>query len=116
MDPLTAIDMPTFLELKDAMGSDYIAEMVDSYCQDASQLMSKLVQAQQSSDVSAFTRLAHSIKSTSLTFGALAFGALARELEMLGREDRLGDTLEKVQQLQAACGPLHATLKELCHE
>ena len=116
MDPLSVIDLPTFLELKEAMGSDYIAEMVDTYCQDASQLMSELVQAQQYGDAPAFTRLAHSIKSTSLTFGALAFGALARELEMLGREARLGETLEKVQQLQAACGPLHATLKELCHE
>jgi HPt (histidine-containing phosphotransfer) domain-containing protein len=116
MDPLTLIDMPTFLDLKDAMGSDYIEEMVDSYCQDASQLMTALIQAQQSGDAAAFTRLAHSIKSTSLTFGALAFGALARELEMLGREDRLGDTLEKVQQLQNACGPLHTALKELCHE
>lgn len=116
MDPLTEIDLPTFLELKDAMGSDYIAEMVDTYCQDASQLMSGLIQAHQNEDAAAFTRLAHSIKSTSLTFGALNFGALARELELLGRENRLGQTAGKVQQLQAACGQLHAALKELCHE
>ena len=43
MSPLTEIDMPTFLELKEAMGSDYIAEMVDTYCQDASQLMAELM-------------------------------------------------------------------------
>jgi len=116
MDPLIVIDMPTFLDLKNAMGSDYIAEMVDTYCQDASQLMLGLIQAQQSGDATAFTRLAHSIKSTSLTFGALAFGALARELEMLGREGSLEGTPEKVAQLQAACVPLHAALKELCHE
>jgi len=115
MDPLTAIDMPTFLELKDAMGSDFIAEMVDTYCQDASMLMTELIQAQHSGDAMAFTRLAHSIKSTSLTFGALAFGDLARELEMLGREGHFEDTLEKVEQLNTACNPLHAALKKLCH-
>lgn len=116
MDPLTEIDMSTFLELKDAMGGDYIAEMVDTYCRDASQLMSALILSQQSGDAPVFTRLAHSIKSTSLTFGALNFGALARELEMLGRESRLEETAGKVQQLQVACGQLHAALKELCHE
>lgn len=116
MNPYSVIDMPTFLELKDAMGSDYIAELVDNYCQDASQLMSELVQAQQNGDALAFTRLAHSIKSTSLTFGALEFGSLAKELEILGREGRLDESLEKVQQLQTACGPLHAALRGLCHE
>lgn len=115
MNPLTEITLPIFLELKDAVGADFIEELIESYCNDANQLMSELTLAKQTSDAVAFTRLAHSLKSTSLTFGATAFGNLAKELEMLGRDGRLGETADILAQLQVACIPLQERLKELCH-
>jgi hypothetical protein len=39
-------------------------------------------------DCEAFRMAAHSIKSTSNSFGALQFGLLAKELEWMGRDAR----------------------------
>lgn len=116
MDPFTLIDLPTFQELKQAMGEEFILELVESYCRDTRSILDGLSQAQQVSDQSTFTRLAHSLKSTSLTFGALAFGNLARELEQLSKQGCLADTPGKLAELKAAWEQLQANLKELCNE
>ena len=56
---------------------------------------------------------AHSIKSTSNSFGALDFGALAKELEMMGREGRLQEAPGKVQELVNRYEAVMLALKEL---
>ncbi len=48
-----------------------------------------------SEDQTTFTRAAHSAKSTSLTFGALGYANLARELEMLGSAGKLEKLTKK---------------------
>ena len=47
-------------------------------------------------DAEAFRRNAHSLKSNANTFGAVELGALAKELETMGRENNLevGNRLE----------------------
>ena len=116
MDPLSEVNLATFQDLQQAMGDDYIEEMVDAFCQDASSLIAGLKQAQKDADPLPFSRHAHSLKSTSLTFGALAFADLARELEHLGKAGCLDEVTAQVAQLDAACSALFARLKALCHE
>jgi HPt (histidine-containing phosphotransfer) domain-containing protein len=115
MDPLTEIELQTFMRLKEDMGADFMDEMVETFCVDSWQQMQILQTAIKEGDQVTFTRAAHSLKSTSLTFGALSFGNLARELENLGRAGRLEDARTKCQQLMDACEPLHRRLKDLCH-
>jgi HPt (histidine-containing phosphotransfer) domain-containing protein len=52
-------------------------------------LLTSLQQALAGQDSEQFRQAAHSIKSTSNSFGALKLGALAKELEMMGRERNL---------------------------
>jgi len=115
MKPLSVIDMPTFEALKEAMGAGFINELVQAYFEETPQLLSKLQQALTKQDCEAFRQAAHSIKSTSNSFGALEFGELAKELEMLGREARLEGASGKVKWLVDGYKPVKQALEELSH-
>jgi histidine phosphotransfer protein HptB len=115
MSAQSVIDMPTFEALKDAMGADFIGELVQAYLEETPQLLSKLGEALARQDCEAFRQAAHSIKSTSNSFGALEFGAQAREMEMMGREARLDGAGVKVDTLVADYRRVQTTLEELSH-
>ena len=115
MNPQFIIDLTTFETLKDAMGADYINELVQAYFDETPQLLSNLQNALQILDYEAFRRAAHSIKSTSYSFGALKFGEMAKELEILGREAKLEGAANKVESLISGYKNVHQALEELCH-
>ena len=114
MNMQSVIDQPTFEALKDSMGADFINELVQAYLDETPQLLSKLQDALVQQDCDLFRQAAHSIKSTSNSFGALQFGGLARELEMMGREADLGDAPEKVKSLVSDYETVQQSLLELC--
>jgi len=115
MDAHSIIDMPTFEALKENMGADYLPELVQAYFEETPQLLSKLEQALTMQDCDAFRQAAHSIKSTSNSFGALELGALAKELEMMGREGKLDMAPGKVKSLVAGYGVVKKVLEGLSH-
>ncbi len=115
MTPPSVIDQPTFEALKEAMGADYISELVQAYFDEMPQLLSKLQDALAKQDPDKFRQAAHSIKSTSNSFGALEYGLLAKELEMIGRESRLADAPGKVEALVSGYAAVKQALKELSH-
>jgi HPt (histidine-containing phosphotransfer) domain-containing protein len=115
MSAQSIIDQPTFEDLRDAMGADYITELIQAYFEETPQLLSKLQGALASQDCEAFRQAAHSIKSTSNSFGALQFGALAKELELMGREARLDGAASKVDALVADYRLVRKALEELSH-
>jgi HPt (histidine-containing phosphotransfer) domain-containing protein len=115
MNAKSVIDIPTFETLKDAMGADYILEVVQVYLEETPQLLSDLRQALEKQDCETFRRSAHSIKSTSNSFGALQLGAQARELEMMGREGKLEGAAPKVKALETDYLVVKQALEELSH-
>ena len=115
MDAQTVIDLPTFEALKESMGADFIGELVQAYFDETPQLLSKLQDSLASQDSDAFRQAAHSIKSTSNSFGALQFGALAKELEMMGRQANLEGAPAKVELLVGGYALIQKRLEELCH-
>jgi HPt (histidine-containing phosphotransfer) domain-containing protein len=116
MNPQSVIDLPTFEALKEAMGMDFIDELVQAYFDETPQLLIKLQTALASKDCDGFRQAAHSIKSTSNSFGALEFGALAKELEMMGRESKLDGASMKVESLVMGYETVHKALRELCND
>jgi HPt (histidine-containing phosphotransfer) domain-containing protein len=78
------IDPHTFDELQANAGADFVAELVDTFAQEAPSLVSELRSALAAGAAERFRRAAHSIKSNSATFGATRLAALARELELGG--------------------------------
>jgi HPt (histidine-containing phosphotransfer) domain-containing protein len=113
MNQPSVIDLSTFEALKDAMGADFIIELVQTYFDETPQLFSKLQDALATQDCDAFRRAAHSIKSTSNSFGALELGLQAKELEFMGRDSNLTSAPEKVKNLLNSYGSVQQALKEL---
>jgi HPt (histidine-containing phosphotransfer) domain-containing protein len=109
------IDLPTFEELKENMGADFMVELAQAYFDETPQLLSRLQDALARKDCEAFRQAAHSIKSTSNSFGALEFGALAKDLEIIGREACLDGAEEKVDKLVKEYSFVEQTIKELSH-
>ncbi|HVM73132.1 MAG TPA: Hpt domain-containing protein [Anaerolineales bacterium] len=116
MDNQAIIDLPTFEALKDAMGADFIGELVQAYFEETPGLLTQLNEAFTRQDAEEFRRAAHSIKSTSNSFGALAFGALAKELELMGKDQHLEGAAGKLEKLSADYALVQTRLKELCHD
>ncbi len=78
------IDHATFDALRETTGADFVAELVHTFLEEAPTMLEELRAAFAAGDADTFRRAAHSLKSNSNTFGALALGALARELELGG--------------------------------
>lgn len=96
---MTVLDMNTFNALKESTGDDFITELIDTFFEDAKTQIDQMQSALATNDADSFRRAAHSFKSNSATFGANDLAALARELEMMGRDKNLavGNRLEVLQ-------------------
>jgi HPt (histidine-containing phosphotransfer) domain-containing protein len=84
MSDATTIDQATFTELQDAAGADFVNELVQTFLEEATVMLEELRDALAAGNADTFRRAAHSLKSNSLTFGALTLGAMARDLELGG--------------------------------
>ena len=96
------IDQTTFNELKQMSGDDFINELIDTFLEDAPKMIAEIKSAFAANNVEAFRRAAHSMKSNAATFGASQLAALAKELEMLGKENKLSETGDRLKSLEEA--------------
>jgi HPt (histidine-containing phosphotransfer) domain-containing protein len=106
------IDPATYAELQESAGADFVAELVGTFLEETPALLAELKQARDAADADRYRRAAHSIKSNSLTFGALALGALARDIELQGLHAEAAQDHQAIAQLDAAYRQAAAALKE----
>jgi len=111
--PEPIIDPPTFQALKDMSGADFMPELIDTFLDDAPQMIADLRHALSAGDAEAFRRTAHSFKSNCRTFGALGLAELARELEFAARENRMAGVGDKLERLATDYEGVAAALKGL---
>jgi histidine phosphotransfer protein HptB len=107
---LPAIDSATFAELQDSAGAEFVVELVQTFLEEAPQMLAELDAALAACSAEAFRRAAHSIKSNANTFGALRLGEMARALELGG----LPADDSGVQALRAEYAVVAAALQERC--
>ncbi len=110
------IDMPTYNQLIEMMGVEFIAELIDTYNIETKALIEQLDQALNNGEAASFMRCAHSIKSSSASLGALVFSQQARELEMMGKANDLSGAGQKLEQLAADFLQVKHCLEELRDE
>ncbi len=79
-----AIDETTLAALRDAVGAEFLAELVDTFADEAPALLDELRAAVAAADEARAKRAAHSLKSNAGTFGANTLAALARDVELGG--------------------------------
>jgi HPt (histidine-containing phosphotransfer) domain-containing protein len=82
--PNETIDAAVFAELQQTAGADFVVELVDTFVDEAPQMLAELRTAWAEGAADRFRRAAHSLKSNAHTFGAMALGARARALELGG--------------------------------
>ena len=101
-----SIDHATFAELQATTGADFVAELVDTFAEEAPQMLAEMRSAHATAAAEKFRRAAHSLKSNSNTFGAVRLAEMARALE-------LGGMPETAAPLDAVAAELDATLPAL---
>lgn len=109
---MPAIDRAIFDELKQMSGADLINELIDAFLDDAPHMVQNMQTAVTTRDVESFRRNAHSLKSNAYTFGATELGTLARELELMGKDNNLA-VGNKLEILKEALGNAVQELKGL---
>lgn len=107
------LDMSTFEELKQMSGADFIDELVDTFLEDAPKLLTELRTSLGAHDAESFRRAAHSLKSNAATFGANHLSALAKELELLGKEGKLDEAGNQLKTVEATYQLVARELKGL---
>jgi HPt (histidine-containing phosphotransfer) domain-containing protein len=106
------IDAATFAELQESAGADFVKELVQTFLEEAPGMLAELREALAAGHADTFRRAAHSLKSNSLTFGALALAALARELELGGLD--AADRPNVLDPLEAEYARVARALEALC--
>jgi HPt (histidine-containing phosphotransfer) domain-containing protein len=93
---MPVIDKTTFNELKQMSGDDFINELIDTFLEDAPKMIAEIKSGLATNNADIFRRAAHSMKSNAATFGASQLAALAKELEMLGKENKVNEAGDKL--------------------
>jgi HPt (histidine-containing phosphotransfer) domain-containing protein len=108
------IDPSALATLAETTGDDpeFLAELIDTYLTDAVDLLDKSEAASAAGDAAELRRAAHSLKSNSATFGAIALTALAKNLEELGKAGELDETSSLIAQAREEFAHVERSLRE----
>lgn len=99
----TVLDAKALQVLRDIGGKDgpdVLAEVIDSFLEEAPKQVQAIRLAVNVGDAAALTRAAHTLKPTSAALGAIALAQVCKELEVMGRSGNISEELAlKVQHL-----------------
>jgi histidine phosphotransfer protein HptB len=107
------IDMSAFEDLKEMSGADFINELIDTFLEDSPKLINELHSALAKNDAESFRRASHSLKSNAASFGATHLSSLAKNLEMLAKENHLSEVGNQVTALEESYRLAAEELKEM---
>jgi HPt (histidine-containing phosphotransfer) domain-containing protein len=95
---------------------DFLVELIDSFLEDAPQLLAELDQSLKDGDSAGVNRVAHSLKSNGADFGATTFALLCKDLEMAGRSGTLNGAANLAAQILDEYGRVERALTAIRHE
>jgi CheY-like chemotaxis protein len=107
------VDRGTLDRLAENMGRPFVAELIDTFRDDARELIATLRRAVPAGDLDAIRRAAHSLKSTSESLGATGLAALARDFEATARAGRLDGAEDHIRQLAERYEVVTRTLRDI---
>jgi signal transduction histidine kinase/DNA-binding response OmpR family regulator len=90
--------------------------LIDKFYQDSERLLCQARQALAQGEADDLRRAAHSLKSTSATFGAMALSSVARNLEVAAREGRLEGAGDQIAQAETEFNRARTALEAMRHE
>jgi CheY-like chemotaxis protein len=117
--PDAAVLDPKALEnLLSMLGGEfvYLVELIDSFLEDAPQLLAELNQYIKGGDAAGVRRMAHSLKSNGADFGATTFSNLCKELEMMAKSGTIDGAAGLAAEIVAEYGRVEAALATVRRE
>ena len=93
------IDEATYHALEEAAGADFVRDLARTFLEEAPRMIEQMTAALAAGDTEKFRRAAHSLKSNSATFGALALAKASRELELSAAQRVAGADRAAVERL-----------------
>lgn len=93
------IDRTVLAALAESVGAEFVAELIDTFTEEAPTMLAELRQALLKDEVDRFRRVAHSLKTNANTFGATQLAILARDMELGARANSLPAT-DKLEALE----------------
>ena len=98
-----AVDREIFSKAKEWIeeyGEDFLVELIDAYLEDAPNRVAQLRDAFTSRNMENVIHEAHTLKSSSANIGAMALSALAKQVEVAGRNGKSEGMAEDVQRVE----------------
>jgi CheY-like chemotaxis protein len=116
--PAPILNPEALNELLASLGGEfnYLIELIDSFLEDAPQLLAELRQYVDQGDQEGTRRIAHSLKSNGADFGAMTFSGLCKELEMMAKAGQLGGTADLAAKIAAEYPLVEAALNGVKNE
>jgi CheY-like chemotaxis protein len=108
---LDAKELEAFLEMVGEKADEILVEMIDCYLEDAPKLLQAIAQAFDRGDAITLRRAAHTLKSSSATFGAKELSHLCRQLELSSQTGTPECEVDKLPQLEAEYKRVEAALR-----
>jgi CheY-like chemotaxis protein len=99
-----------------AQGEAILPGLIEDFYQDAPKLMAEARRRWEGGQAAELRRAAHTLKSSSATFGAMALSELARELEHKARDGALENVEELLVRIDGAYVQARAALEGLSKE
>ncbi len=110
---LDAVSLERLREL-DPSGSNHLLERVfAAYETSLTRLLPQLDAARRSGDAAVIHLVAHTLKSSSASIGALVLSRLCAEVEQLAREQRLADADEKIEAMLQQTDAVRRALRQV---
>jgi HPt (histidine-containing phosphotransfer) domain-containing protein len=112
-EPDSVLDRAVLDRLRDAVGEEFVGELVATFLEDAPDQLATLRGALERHDAEEARRAAHTLKSNGATFGAGGFSELCRQLEEKAKHGELAQGDELVGKAEAEYERVEAALATL---
>jgi HPt (histidine-containing phosphotransfer) domain-containing protein len=96
------IDPQAWETMKSMAEPAFLIELIDIYLTDSQDLLGQMRLGVEKKDNELLRRSAHSLKSNSLSFGAIHLADVSREIEMLAKSGSLEGVIAKLSSVEAA--------------
>src|SRR5204863_9348665 len=100
----------TLARLRDMVGADFLPELIAQFLGETPRLLAEMREAIARGDSASLRRLAHTVKTTSVSFGALRLTRCCKELEALSGAGALDGTAEPLAQAESQFEQLRMAL------
>ena len=114
----SAIDMDVLSSLWEMLGNDnaIFTKIIQSYLAECPQIVEDISTAVENKDLQMLEQMAHKLKSSSASIGAVNLGNLCSNMEEMGEEGNLENSLETLNQLTQEYTEVEITLQEIINK